>query len=101
MIKHVITQADIDNNPGEELKIGEVIGIPEAVKAKFQCIAVTDFGGQKQAQLQAVYSGSGENEDFAKATPYGELKINIDMDVPASNFFKPGKSYYLTFDEAE
>ena len=71
-----------------------------AVKAKFRCNSVTDFGGQKQAQLTAVYSQTGENADFAQATPSGDLKINIDSGVPASNFFKPGNSYYLTFEEA-
>ena len=71
-----------------------------AVKAKFRCNSVTDFGGQKQAQFTAVYSQTGENADFAQATPSGDLKINIDSGVPASNFFKPGNSYYLTFEEA-
>lgn len=70
------------------------------VKAKFRCNSVTDFGGCKQAQLNAVYSQTGENADFAEATQSGELKIGIDKEVPASNFFKPGKEYYLTFEES-
>jgi len=70
------------------------------VKAKFRCNSVTDFGGQKQAKLSAVYSQTGENADFAKATPYGELTINIDAELPASNLFKPRVDYYLTFEEA-
>ena len=76
------------------------ISIDMAVKAKFKCQSITDFGGQKQASMSAVYSQTGENADFAKATPYGELKINIDAEVPASDYFKPGKEYYLTFEEA-
>lgn len=71
------------------------------VKAKFRCNSVTDFGGQKQAVMSAVYSQTGENADFAKATPYGELKINIDSEVPASDYFKPTKEYYLTFEEVQ
>ena len=71
------------------------------VKAKFRCASVTDFGSNKQAQMSAVYGASGENADFAKATPYGELKINIDSEVPASDFFKPGEEYYLTFEKIE
>ena len=70
------------------------------VKAKFRCNSVTDFGGQKQALMSAVYSQTGENADFAKATPSGELKMSIDAEVPASNFFAPGKEYYLTFEAA-
>lgn len=71
-----------------------------AVKAKFKCNSVTDFGGVKQAQMSAVYGKEGENADFAHATPYGELKINIDSGVPANSYFQPGKEYYLTFEEA-
>ena len=71
------------------------------VKAKFKCMSVTDFGAYKQAQMSAVYSREGENADFAKATPYGDLKINIDSEVPASDFFIPTKEYYLTFEAAE
>lgn len=73
----------------------------DSVKAKFRCNSVTDFGGAKQAIMGAVYSQTGENADFAKAIPYGELKINIDSGVPASNFFVPGEEYYLTFEKAE
>jgi len=80
-----------------QLKISTI----EKVKAKFRCNSVTDFGGQKQAVMSAVYSQTGENADFAKATPYGELKINIDAELPASDFFKPGKEYFLTFEKAE
>ena len=71
------------------------------VIAKFRCRSITDFGGQKQAQLDAVHSATGENADFAKATPYGDLKINIDSGVPAADFFKPNESYYLTFEKVE
>lgn len=71
------------------------------MRAKFRCNAVTDFGTQKQAQLNAVYGKEGENADFAKATPFGDLKINIDAGVPASNFFTPGKEYYLDFTPVE
>jgi hypothetical protein len=69
------------------------------MRAKFKCNLVTDYGTQKQAALSAVYSTEGENADFAKATPSGELKINIDAGVPASEFFTPGKEYYITFSE--
>lgn len=70
------------------------------VKAKFKCHSITDFGGAKRAELCAVYGREGENADFAQATPSGELRINIDANVPAAEFFKPGKDYYLTFSEA-
>ena len=71
-----------------------------SVKAKFVCNTITESVYNKQAQLTAVYGKEGENADFAKATPSGTFQICIDKDVPASDFFTPGKSYYLTFDEA-
>jgi hypothetical protein len=51
--------------------------------------------------MSAVYSQTGENADFAKATPCGNLDINIDAELPASNYFIPGKEYYLTFEAAQ
>ena len=71
------------------------------VIAKFKCDAVTDYGHRHEASLYAVYGTEGENKDFAKATPSGTLKIGIDKDVPASDFFVPGKEYHLTFEVAE
>lgn len=47
-----------------------------------------------------MYSNEGENKDFTDITPYGELKINIQSDAPAGNFFEPNKHYYLTFEAA-
>jgi hypothetical protein len=69
------------------------------VKAKFRCNFVTDYGWAKEANLSAVYSSTGENADFNKATPFGELKIRIDKDVAAADFFQPNKEYYLYFEE--
>lgn len=69
------------------------------VKAKFRCMSVTDFGGAKQAQLTAIYGTEGENTDYAKATPSGNLTISIDNGTKAAELFKPQKDYYLTFEE--
>lgn len=71
-----------------------------SVKAKFKCNSITDFGQVKEAHLTAVYSDKGENADFTKYTPSGDLKIATNKEAAASEFFIPGKSYYLTFDEA-
>lgn len=71
------------------------------IKSKFNCDSVTDFGGNKRAELSAATNGSEENKSFAKYTPSGSLSISIDSDAPAADFFKPGKSYYLEFEETE
>lgn len=73
----------------------------EKVVAKFQCNAVIPFGEDtKIAHLDAVYGTEGENADFASATPSGHLQIMIDKSTPAVDYFKQGKKYYLTFEEA-
>lgn len=70
------------------------------IKAKFRCNSVTDNGYNKQAKLSAVYGTEGENADYSKATPSGQLEISIDKETKASDFFEPSKDYYLTFEEA-
>lgn len=75
------------------------------VKAKFRCNSIVDTkmqGGytERQVQLSAVTSKDGDNADYSKYTPYGEIKMNISEDTAAYNHFQPGKDYYLTFEEA-
>lgn len=73
-----------------------------AVRAKFRCSSIEDFGYNKRVSLQAVYEGSlGENEEnkrFTKATPWGELKMTVDNPAAAIQF-EIGKEYYLDFTE--
>ena len=72
------------------------------VRAKFACNAVEEYGnGTKTVKMNAVYSGKGENAQFAHATPSGNLSIMIESQTEAIDFFKPGKEYYLDFTEAE
>ena len=76
----------------------------EAVVAKMKvsCVESQQFshGTQNKVRLGAVYSNKGENAAFSKATPSGECWMNIDSGARALEFFKPGKSYYVTFTEA-
>ena len=73
----------------------------DTVVAKFICNSVTETTYNKEVKLNAVYGTEGENKDFTKATPSGSLSINIDKNVPASDFFKPGDSYYLSFEKVQ
>ncbi len=75
------------------------------VKEKFVCNSVVDTKynngfEQRHVHFNATYSKEGENADYSKATPSGTLTMQIDKDTPAYDHFQPGKSYYLTFDEA-
>ena len=67
------------------------------VRAKFICSGkegTTVF-------LHTVYSEGIQSEDgrFTKATPWGELRMNVD-NPDAAIQFEPGKSYYLDFTPA-
>ncbi len=67
------------------------------VRAKFCC-------GAKEGNtvfMHAVYSEDIQSEDgrFTQATPWGELRMNVDNPNAAVQF-EPGKSYYLDFTPA-
>jgi hypothetical protein len=73
----------------------------KTMRAKFRCNSVTDYGYQKQVELDAVMSDENqENQDFNKYTPAGKLTMTIDQSG-AMDFIKPEKEYYLDFVEAE
>lgn len=67
------------------------------MRAKFRCDEITNTAYGSKAILSAVHSATGENADFATATPAGLLNISISKDVPAATFFVPGAAYYLDF----
>lgn len=76
------------------------------MRAKFICNSVTDYGNSYvEARLSAVYSSNAqgqaikEDNEFAAATPQGELKMSIS-NPNAVGFLKPGHKYYLDFTEA-
>lgn len=75
-----------------------------AVRAKMQVntLETTEHahGSYKKVKLGCVYGKEGENADYSKATPSGECWMQIDAGTKAAGFFKPGKSYYVTFVEA-
>jgi len=75
------------------------------MRAKFYVQSVKDMGNNyKEVELSAVYAGDKNSEDnqFASATPSGSLKMIIsNPNEEVQNFFKPQKSYYLDFSEAQ
>jgi hypothetical protein len=71
------------------------------VKAKFKVQYVTHFEFSKVVEMNAIYGTEGENADFTKATPNGNLTITISNDVPASELFNPGDEFYLNFDKIQ
>ena len=73
----------------------------DTMRAKFICVSVTQFRGDRQkAKLNAVTDSTGEDSDFADASPYGELELTIDAEE-SQDWFEPGQKYYLDFTPAE
>lgn len=72
------------------------------MRAKFRCNSVQDFGqgGETSALGAVVDDGTPENERYHTATPSGSLTLSVS-NPSVRGFFKPGKSYYLDFTEAE
>jgi hypothetical protein len=70
-----------------------------SVKAKFQCNSIVDLGYTVSVNFSAVYGTEGENADYAKATPCGNLNLNIDKETKAAEEFERGKEYYLIFEK--
>jgi len=72
------------------------------VRAKFKCQSILESeGGYKEVSMNAVMDGDGENGDFNKYTPSGSFKMQISPETKASEYFEPGKEYYLDFSLAE
>lgn len=80
-----------------------------SVVAKMQC-GVCPQGNEITEQTQSVSFGAvwqadegervkPENAIFGNATPWGSIQMGI-ANPTAKEFFKPGKSYYVTFTEA-
>lgn len=67
-------------------------------RAKFKCTNVEFQGEGSSVKLEPVVSGSSENEDFFKWTPYGSIEIGtINPNVK----FEEGEQYYVDFIKAE
>lgn len=80
-----------------------------AVVAKFRVHGVkhnfwsnTPKPDSVEVTMQPVYGDSPENKEFFAATPSGQIQVLIKNDL-ASEQFKPGQTYYVTFtpEEAE
>lgn len=66
------------------------------VRAKFVCSMKND----NVIAFNPVYSGSKENEQFFRATPGGQIMLNV-VNEDAAKQFEPGKEYYVDFTPAD
>lgn len=69
------------------------------MRAKFivDSIKITTWG--REATLRAVSDTSPENNQFAQATPAGEIKMTI-TNPAAYEYLEVGASYYVDFTQA-
>lgn len=71
-----------------------------SVRAKFKVEEITRTTSGHAVRLVPVSSGSKENEEFFKWTPWGEIKIGT-INADAASQFEPGKQFYVDFTPAE
>lgn len=71
------------------------------VQAKFECNSIVPGNGTNTTHFSAVYGNGEANKEWAYATPYGQITMGINTEMPASEYFKRGKKYKVTFEEIE
>ena len=70
------------------------------VRAKFKCVSklITEHGAT--VKLDAVTTGSRENDRFFKYTPSGSVEMGV-VEESAAGLFVPGKEYHVDFTSAD
>ncbi len=69
-------------------------------RAKFKCDEVSQTVNGGKIILSPVTSGSPENEEFFRWTPYGKIEIGT-INPKAIKQFIPGKDYYVDFTKCD
>jgi len=69
------------------------------VRAKFKVTEKVLTESGQRIKLNVVTSGSEENKEFFKWTPYGQLEMGTVNDE-AANKFEVGKEYFIDFSPA-
>lgn len=81
----------------EELERQRIMPVMRA-KLKIESVTVTSYADTVQFRCQ--YSDSQEDNSFAKATPSGDCKLQID-NPNLRGKFKPNQTFYVDFTPAE
>ena len=64
------------------------------VRAKFQCTKKETVADYTSVTLNAVTSGSEENDRFFEGTPFGQLEMGT-INEEAAKQFEEGQEYYI------
>lgn len=70
------------------------------VRAKFKCEKKIENLSGYQVELKPVTTGSKENQEFYRFTPYGELVVGT-INSEAAKQFEVGQEYYIDISKAE
>lgn len=70
------------------------------IRAKFLVSEVIQTIPGGKIKLMPVTSGSPENEQFFKWTPYGQIEIGT-INPEVIKQFEPGKEFYIDFTAVE
>jgi hypothetical protein len=75
-----------------------------AVRAKFRVDHIDQYGPQFNDQATVVASATnvkdGDNKDWSKWSPSGQLTLSI-TNPDAAKFFRPGQVLWVDFSEVE
>lgn len=72
----------------------------EKVRGKFRVTKNVKTIYGNEVSLWAQYSDNPEDNQYAQATPSGQITMNVS-NLAAGDFFVEGKAYYLDFIPAE
>lgn len=70
------------------------------VRAKFKVDSVTHRSEGASIKLQPVTSGSAENDQFFRWTPWGAIELGT-INPEAAKQFEPGQEFYVDFTPAK
>ena len=66
------------------------------MRAKLTVQEVTDNGYSDRVKFSAIYTGSPEDNSYAKATPCASAEFQIDNPALRGQI-KPGQKFYVDF----
>ena len=69
------------------------------IRAKFKCTKLTITEGGSTIELSPVTTGSEENKEFFKYTPFGSINIG-SINPQVSKELEVGKEFYVDFTKA-
>lgn len=71
-----------------------------SVRAKIRINSIEKFVGQSTLKASPVTGTAGDNADYSRYTPSGQITLTISDETKAATYFEVGKEYVVTFEAA-